>query len=418
MTTAESNVVLTRPARVLVLASTFPLSETDTQPQFIRLLCKELVARDFDVTVLVPAAPGSPARQVVDGLTVLRYRYFFRRFETLAYGAGILENIRASKFKLCLIPFFILGQLIAVMRLLVKGDWDVIHAHWIIPQGLVAVFARVLLRNKTPLCVTSHGGDLFAIRGGVGTFLKRWVLSRANAVTVVSTAMVRYIQEELNAVPNHIDVMSMGVDLARTFSCDNSAKREPCQLIFVGRLAEKKGVSCLLRAIPILMAEHPQVKLCIVGDGVLRESLQHEAESLGIADQVEFKGAVENHKIPQLLNQAAVAVVPSVVGADGDQEGLGLVAVEAMGCGCAVVASSLPALRDVIEHGETGLLANPGDPADLADKLGELLGDPDRCARLAHKGREFVLSRFDWQVVGERYSRLLNEVAAGTAGRK
>ncbi|MDX1695092.1 MAG: glycosyltransferase, partial [Ketobacteraceae bacterium] len=377
----------------------------------------QLGKRGCAVTALVPSAPGAARCEQVDNTEVLRYRYFFRSMETLAYGSGILENIRSNKARLFLIPFFVFGQIVALVHLLRRRQWDVIHAHWIIPQGLLAILAMILSRRKVPVCVTSHGGDLFAIKGRLGRALKRWVLSRADGVTVVSSAMARYITDELRVVPKQLAVLSMGVDLQDTFTPDTAVVRKPQQLIFVGRLAEKKGVSFLLQAIAELISEFPGLHLLLVGDGALREQLEARVRQLNITQHVEFLGAVENHRIPRFLQASAIAVVPSVVAGDGDQEGLGLVAVEALGCGCAVVASSLPAIKDVIRHEQTGLLAAPADPRNLADKIRRLLRDQTLRQDLAERGGEFVRSRFDWSVVGDDYHRLLTDLALSGTGK-
>jgi glycosyltransferase involved in cell wall biosynthesis len=100
-------------------------------------------------------------------------------------------------------------------------------------------------------------------------------------------------------------------------------------------------------------------------------------------------------------------VMPSVVTAEGDQEGLGLVMAEALACECPVVASDLPAIGDVIENGVTGLIARQADAHDLADKIVQVLRDPARAAGLARAGRASVLERFEWERVARGYSDLL-----------
>ena len=102
--------------------------------------------------------------------------------------------------------------------------------------------------------------------------------------------------------------------------------------------------------------------------------------------------------------------MPSVVAASGDQEGLGLVAIEAMGCGCAVVASDLPTVRDSVSDGETGLMVSPGDPSDLAAKIATLLVDDELTAKLAANGRRYALEHFDWQRVGDGYAQLIKRM--------
>ena len=393
----------------MVLSSTYPADRQDTQPRFVHLLCANLVEQGFDVTVLAPNAPGLSALQQVDGVRIIRYRYFFRSCESLAYGSGILENLRNSPSKWMLVPFFFLGQAVALARLLHREHWDLIHAHWVIPQGLIALLIRSLLKPGVPVMVTSHGGDLYALHNQIGRMLKRWVLSHADMLTVVSHAMKHFIQKQLKIKRSDILVLSMGVDLRERFSFSSADQVDSHKLIYVGRLAEKKGVSVLLDAINLIKIDYPKVHLCIVGDGVLREQLEQKVRDLRITDQVSFLGAVRNDEVPGLLKQCCIAVVPSIVASDGDQEGLGLTAVEAMGCGCAVVASDLPALKDIVEDGVTGLFAKAGSEIDIAKKIAKLIEDKQLREDLRKNARDRVLSCYDWSVIGKAYSDFITD---------
>ena len=147
----------------------------------------------------------------------------------------------------------------------------------------------------------------------------------------------------------------------------------------VGRLVEKKGVTFLLRALVLVRGKFPNIHLSIIGDGPLRQKLAQQATELGITDNLSFHGSVIQADLPRFYSRAAIAIIPSVVADSGDQEGLGLVTVEALGCGCAVVASDLPAIRDVIDPGENGLLAEPADANSIAEKIIYLLeNEPHR----------------------------------------
>jgi len=116
---------------------------------------------------------------------------------------------------------------------------------------------------------------------------------------------------------------------------------------------------------------------------------------------------IGQEQLPFLLRRAGLLVAPFLIAKGGDQEGLGLVSVEAAGCECPVIAGDVPAVRDVIADGETGILVAPGNPEALATSIAALLADPDRCARLGRAARTFCLERFDWQTVAERYGELL-----------
>ena len=115
-----------------------------------------------------------------------------------------------------------------------------------------------------------------------------------------------------------------------------------------------------------------------------------------------------NENVPQYYQSAGIAVVPSIVAADGDQEGLGLVAVEALGCCCVTIVSDLPALRDVVSDGENGLVFRATDATDLSEKIRHLLTNTALFERLGSAGRQSVVNRFDWKQVGSQYLSIIN----------
>ena len=239
--------------RALVVATTYPARPGDGTPAFVADLCAEL-AVDFDVTVVVPRVSGAPLREVTaDGsLTVVRHRYFLRRFESVADGA-ILENVRARKSSLLQVPFLIASQWLAVRREARDFAPDAIHAHWLIPAG---VSARGLAK-RAPLVVTTLGGDLYALRGGLPTRLKRRVVAAATVVTVMNADMAAVVR---SLGGTDVRVMPMG---ARFSVVTTVPAPGPVRLLAVGRLVEKKGFDVLLAA----LADVPDAVLTIVGDG-------------------------------------------------------------------------------------------------------------------------------------------------------
>ena len=397
--------------KLLVLTSTLPRWKGDTEPRFVEYLGYAL-ARHFDVVILAPRCPGAARQETYsqDGrsIAIHRFRYFLPAFESLAYEGGILSRLRRNPLRLLLVPFFLVAELISISKLQRKHRFDAIHAHWIIPQGLVASIFVLTHRNAPPFLVTSHGGDLFALQGAFLTRLKRWVLGKASRTTVVSRAMRDYAAE-IGCDVDKILVQSMGVDLHATFTPGDSS-HDRNGLIFIGRLVEKKGVNYLVEAMAPLVKRFPDLQLTIIGDGPLRKSLAALVRQLDLDANIRFLGNLPNVELPKHLRLAKIAVMPSVVAESGDQEGLGLVAVEAMGCGCAVVASDLAAIRDTVIDRETGLMAPPADPLGLAARIATLLEDDALRQRLADNGRQYALEHFDWRHVGNRYAQLLSNM--------
>ena len=298
----------------------------------------------------------------------------------------------------------LLAQLAWVLVLHGRFRYRLLHAHWLVPQGVVVVlFKHLLFWQRLPVLLTSHGGDLFALQGGILNRLKGWVIRHADALTVVSEAMRQHVVAHWPAVD--VQVLPMGVDFEQRFVVDDSRPRN--SIIYVGRLVEKKGVHVLLDAFALLAGRRPDCpQLVVVGDGPDRAMLQSQCHALGLGERVLFMGALPQTRLAGVYARAILAVMPSVVARDGDQEGLGLVAVEAMGCGVPVLASDLPAVRDAVIDGQTGRLFPAGDPEALAVLMATLLDDPEAREVLAEQARQYAVSRFGWAGVAAAYAGL------------
>jgi glycosyltransferase involved in cell wall biosynthesis len=390
---------------ILVLTSTFPRWEGDNEPPFVFELCRRLTPY-YEVHVSAPHAPGSLTRETLDGVHVHRFRYLPESAERIAYEGGILPKLRKRPHLIAGLPVFLLCQLRAAVRLARELDVKAIHAHWVLPQGVVALAARRLSGRSPGVVCTLHGADLYGLRGGVFDRLRRTVVNRTDRVTVVSRAMQRDLAADDSA---KVSVIPMGVDLKARFT-PGAARRPGSRLLFVGRLVEKKGLGYLLEAMPSIRKRWPQASLQVVGSGPAQPECERIVREAGLAESVRFSGAVRNAELPDLYRSADVLVFPSVVGRGGDREGFGLVLVEAMGCGCAVAASDLPAVRDIVRDGDTGVLFPPANPAGLCAVVVGLLVDAQRRGRLARSGRAFVLEHFDWERTTRRYKGLLDEL--------
>ncbi len=395
--------------KILVVTSTFSRWENDTGPRFVDNLSRRL-ARDNTVHVLAPHAPGAKTHELMGPLQVWRFRYCIERWESLAYDGGILPNLKENKLRLLLVPLFLLTQFFAVVKLLRRHNYDVIHAHWIIPQGLVAVIARGFVSSSPPLIVTSHGGDLFALKGALLGRLKRWVTGAATQLTVVSSAMKNRVVKTGLKAEQDISVIPMGVDAHTTFTAPQSpGEREG--LLFVGRLVDKKGLECLLDAMPGILGEHPETILTVIGDGPLRQSLVDRCQTLDITAQVRFLGSLENTKIPAYMQQCAVAIFPSVVTDSGDQEGAPVAIMEALACECATIVADYPGARDLIRGGKNGFLVEQKSAEQIAGRVNMFLADPGLARQIGSTGRKDILEKFDWQVISDEFGALFHSAS-------
>lgn len=395
---------------LLVLTSTYPRWQGDPEPGFVHELSKRLTGT-FRVVVLGPHAPGALPREMIEGVEIIRYRYAPEVWETLVNNGGIVTNIRRNRWKILLLPTFILMQAWWAWRISRTRNVSVVHAHWLIPQGLLATVLRSRRGERIPFVVTSHGADLYALRGKLLDFLKRFVIRRADATTVVSEPM-RDLLDALG-VGDGVSVQPMGTDLAKRFTPDVNVERSANEILFVGRLVEKKGLRHLISALPLILERQPDCRLNIAGFGPEEQALRRQVEQLALVDRVRFLGAISHDRLPTLYREAAVFVAPFVEAASGDQEGLGLVLVEAIGCGCPVVAGGVPAVRNAFEA--LGLrCVRADDKEQLASAVIEILRDALKAAKNAEHLRDSVILTFDWEHVADAYRKLMLACAKHT----
>ena len=383
--------------RLLVLASTFPAREGDGTPGFVRDLAR-VEATEFDTVVLVPRVPGAPRTEQVDGFRIERFGYFLRRWEDLADGA-ILENLRAARWRVVQVPFFLLFEGLAVRRLVKEHRPDVLHVHWVIPQGLVALVAA----RHLPWVVTTLGGDVYALDDPLSRRLKRAVLRRAGAVTTMNVDMQRRLVD-LGAPVDDTLVLPMGADVEGVRRGGAGVAREPGRLLFVGRLVEKKGLAVLLDALRSLPGTW---SLDVAGDGPLRAELESRAQGL----PVRFLGRTSKADLARAYAASAVVVAPSVAAASGDQDGLPVAMLEAMSAGCPVVASRIAGIDEAVEDGVSGVLVTPGAVDELTAALERLLRDEALRTRLG-AGAAARAEAYSVTNLGRRYLELLTRVAS------
>jgi glycosyltransferase involved in cell wall biosynthesis len=321
--------------RVLVLTTSYPRGPGDVAGLFIADAVERLRERGVEVEVVSPAD--------------------FPHFG-LAYGSGIVGNLRRRPWLALLLPAFLLWFAVAAARA-ARGT-DLVHAHWL-PSAAVALLTR------KPVVAQVWGTDVELARRV--PWLARVVLRRARVVVAPSTVLAGAARE-LGA--RAVAVIPSGVDVADEIGAED----EPPFVLYAGRLSPEKGVLELVEAAN-------GIPLVIVGDGPLREHVPGA------------RGFVAHDELLKLYGRAAVVAVPSY------REGFGVVCAEAMAHGRPVVASAVGGLLDLVSDGVTGIHVPPGDVPALRAALERLLADRELRRRLGEAGRERVRERFSWSAV-------------------
>jgi len=402
---------------LLLFTSTFPRWPSDQDiPLFVYELGKELT-RHFNVFVLSPHAPGAKKEEVMDQMRVIRFPYFYPdQSQSLAYGSGILANLKSNRGALLQIPSFLFCQWRALKKTIRRHNIDVINSHWMIPQGWIASFLPQ--SDSVKHVLTIHAAGLFALRRlAFGKCMARRIVDRSDLIYCVS----RYNHEVLEKLTGHTvesRILPMGIHTGYYSELlDTAPLRRELQLesekviLYVGKLNEKKGVTYLLKAFEKIKDEVSSTQLVIVGTGILEDTLKHETHKAGLSPRVHFAGSQNKETVRKYFKAADVVAVPSIIDSGGETEGLPVVLLEALACGKPVVATRVGGAPDAIRDGHNGFLVPPKDPDSLALKLKEAL--QGESASLSQNAMQSV-QLYDWQRIGQDYADNISKLFHST----
>jgi len=262
-----------------------------------------------------------------------------------------------------------------------------LHAHWATyPSSAARILAG---RIGRPWSFTGHAHDIFVHDQDLAG-----KLNQADFSVTISG----YNQKQLAArmIPRNqsrLAVIHCGVlpaDLPYT-----AAGREAAYIVGVGRLDPIKGFIHLVEACRLLKERGTAFTCDIIGDGPLRDTLQQAIDAAGLQAQVRLTGALPQQEVRTRINRATLFVLPSVLLADGNADGIPVALMEAMACGATAISTRVSGIPELIHHEENGLLVSPGDAAELADAMARLLGDAPLRTRLAEAARRTIVQDFD-----------------------
>ena len=288
----------------------------------------------------------------------------------------------------------------SVIKLLISIRPNILHAHYAGGYGFTGA-----LSAYHPFIVSVWGSDIYQAphKSLLYRQILRFILRRADYLCSTSFAMRT---EASNYTDRDFLITPFGID---TNVYKPFPQRRTSDLFTIGtvkKLDKTYGVDRLLRAFAILRDKRPKVelRLLVVGDGSERENLVELAQSLGISPYVEFIGAASQRDVPDLLNRMSVYVALS------RSESFGVSVLEASACGVPVVVSDAGGLPEVVVDSETGFVIKNGDPGLAASLIQKLVDSPHLCMRMGIAGREFVLSKYQWEqtakIMDDLYTRI------------
>jgi glycosyltransferase involved in cell wall biosynthesis len=305
------------------------------------------------------------------------------------------------------------AKLVALAR---RGGFDLVHAHWVVPNGVMALPA--VRMSGLPLVVSLHGSDVFMSerRAAVGRGA-RMVFRRAAAVTACSDDLAERslalgAKERPVTVPYGVstELFTPCLDVAKELAKRLELSWEQPMILAVGRLVHKKGFEYLVDAMPRIVAAHPAVQVVIAGQGDLAQDLEKRARRLGVAENLRLVGNVERDELNAYYALATVVAVPSIIDDAGNVDGLPNVLLEAMASGSPLVASAVAGIPQAVRDKKEALLVAERDPEALAGAILELLGSAELRKDLGAAARARARDVFSWRRVGERFESIFRSV--------
>jgi glycosyltransferase involved in cell wall biosynthesis len=446
---AQTSTIETRyRMNICMLTSSYPKYPGETTAPFIEEIAAGLARRGHAVHVVAPFHRDIRRAPVERGVHLHFYRYSpLRALNVYGYAESLQADVGLRWVALAAAPLAVGAGMLKMLRLTSAerrvqniqqrqnsagslastlsapgSTFDLIHAHWVLPNGSpAALIARL---RGLPLVVSLHGSDVYLAERAAPLALAAAATFRAAGAVTACSSDLQQRALRLGARPGSVDVIPYGVD-AQAFQPDPQAGAlvraelglapgTPL-LVTVSRLVYKKGLSYLLEAFPRILAAHPNAVLVIAGYGDLRAELERRATELGVAGSVRFPGQLERQRAARYVSAADVYVVPSIRDQGGNIDGLPNALLEGMGAARPIVASCVAGIPDVIGDGQHGLLVPERDPAALAAAIGRLLGDCELAQRLGAAARRRVLEELTWDKTAERFERVYEKALSNAS---
>jgi glycosyltransferase involved in cell wall biosynthesis len=396
---------------ILMLSSSYPKFRGDVTAPFIESIATHIAAQGHNVHILLPDHRDLRRGVMEEGVHFHTYRYSPRReWMHWGYAESLRADVKIKRGMFLLAPMVFVSALRSLFSLTALEPFDVIHAHWVLPNAPMAAVAAS--RRGLPLVISLHGSDVFVAEKWkpLGA-LSHWCFDQADAITACSDNLTARALA-LGADEEKTELIPYGADLKAFHADAESVRRvrarlkvsgDELMILGVGRLVYKKGFDYLVQAFDEVRHVAPNARLVLAGDGDLRGELENRAMELGLASSVTFAGMVPRQEIAAYFAASDIVAVPSVRDEAGNVDGLPNVALEAMAAGKPLVATRVAGLPQVVRDGVNGLLVEEKSPPELAEAILRLIRDAGLRQTYGTAGRVRVREALNWDNVARKF---------------
>lgn len=357
-------------------------------------------------------------------------RYFAEKGDDVTiisppFGETIIPSVKIARLRLN--PFYYKSHLVQMAELFLNAleiryklsrlKPDIVHIHsldYIHPLMMAVVFS--LFGGSRNLIVSTWGSDILgggdSHRSKWDLFCKRAFLKQAAEINSSSLFLARATEKILRQ-RNRVDVIPLGVD-CEIFKPREGRKKQKSRVTigFVKHLRPKYGPEYLIRAFAEIARKYRQVELLMAGTGAMEEFLRNMVKTLHLENSIHFLGNVPHEKVPDLLTDIDIFVMPS------QSESFGVAAAEAQAMEIPVVASRVGGVPEVVVDGKTGFLVEPKDIDGFVRAISRLIEDPALREEMGKEGRKHVLEHFEWGRCAAKMAKVYLSVYFSLIGKE
>ena len=401
--------------RIAFIVSTFPaLSQT-----FILNQITGLIDRGHTVDIYAVQSDNNPRMHPdVIKYNLLQHTYYFRKLP----AGGLQRKVKITGLILkyfykkprCLLKTRLLsgrvkGSILKILCIgfpfLDKKPYDIIHCHFG-PNGILGATLKEIGVFEGKLVTVFHGYDISSYLRKHGHAVYNSLFMKGDMFLPISERWKNRLIE-LGCSEQKIVVHRMGIDTGKfCYLPRKPGKDGKVRLLTVARLIEKKGVQYAVQAVANVLNRYSNIEYNIVGDGPTKNTLEGLIEELNVGNNVKLLGWRHQEEIIELMKHTDVFIAPSVVGGDGDEEGIPVVLMEALAQGMPVLSTQHSGIPELVQDGESGFLVPERNVEALADKLEFLIKHPEIWSEMGRKGRKHVERYFDIDKLNNRLVEL------------
>lgn len=399
--------------KIVVLTHTFPRDNQDPTAAFMKEFCDGLSQNNNEVFVVTPFDPQFNRHG--DSFEVIKYKYIWPdRLHILGYSKTMEADVELRKRAYFLIPFMVLFGAITLFITVKKHKIEVINAHWLLPNGFIAMIVSVL--TGVPYVITVPGTDAYlATKYKLFGWVAKLTAERSSAIFSNSRVNLNKILS-LGVNPKMKTIINYPVDISKFkqrkmelgyLREKHGLKNGDLIILAVGRLVYKKGYDYLIRAIKSLA--NYNIKLLIAGEGDLRNTWEKLSKSLRISNKVLFIGNVKRDEIVDYYNLSDIMVAPSIIDKEGNVDGGPVANFESMACGKPQIVTGVLGIADIIKNGVNGYIVPQRNVKSLTIALEGLIKSKTLRQSMGRANRELIRKEISTKSIGRKYTQLFRQ---------